>query len=76
MHGDQARAREFAKRCADARLVCEGDDSADVQEMRRYSEKPSSHESFGGSTKWKTAVNALPKDLDGQAFEKWLWRQE
>jgi hypothetical protein len=66
MHSDQARARVFARRCAEARAVCEGDDSVEVKEMMRYSKKPSSHDSFGGSTKWKQAADAVPKDIDGE----------
>ncbi|RDI85360.1 hypothetical protein Vi05172_g4826 [Venturia inaequalis] len=74
LHSDQARARVFAKRCAETRAVCEGNDSADVVEMLAYSEKPSSHDSFGGSTKWKQAADAVPKDLASDKFEEWLWR--
>jgi hypothetical protein len=74
MHSDQARARVFARRCAEARAVCEGDDSADVIEMIGYSEKPSTHASFGGSTKWKQAADAIPKDADGPKLKAWLWK--
>lgn len=74
MHSDQARARVFARRCAETRAVCEGDDSADVVEMMAYSDKPSNHDSFGGSTKWKKAVDAVPKDLASDKFEEWLWK--
>ncbi|TID12727.1 hypothetical protein E2P81_ATG10114 [Venturia nashicola] len=74
LHSDQARARVFAKRCAESRAVCEGGDSADVMEMLAYSEKPSSHDSFGGSTKWKQAVDAVPTDLASDKFEEWLWK--
>ncbi|QDS76452.1 hypothetical protein FKW77_004603 [Venturia effusa] len=74
MHSDQARARVFAKRCAEARAVCEGDDSADVVEMMAYSDKPSKHESFGGSRKWKQSADAVPNDLASDKFEEWLWK--
>lgn len=74
IHGDKAKARVFAQKCAKARKVCEGEDSADAAEMAAYAAKPSSHDSFGGSTKWKSSADAIPRGLDDAGKEKWLWR--
>jgi hypothetical protein len=64
MHSDEARVRVIAQCCPEARKVCEGDDSSDVKGMIQYAEKPSIYCSFGASTMWKQAVDAVPKDLD------------
>lgn len=75
MHGDQARARVFASRCADARKICEGEDSADVVEMLAYAKNPSTHDGFGGSMKWKQTVDAVPRGVSDDGMERWLWRE-
>ena len=75
MHSDQARGRVFAKRCAKARRLCEGPDSADAAEMEGFAVKPASHDSFGGTVKWKLGPEKVPSDFDDEAFEKWLWRE-
>lgn len=76
MHSDQARARLFAKRSREAREVCEGLDSAEVKNLKGLEEKPSSFENFGVTKKWKSAVDDVPSNLDDDAFERWLWKEE
>lgn len=74
MHSDQARAKVFAKKCAEARSICEGLDSTETAEMNGYAEDPSSHSSFGGTTKWKSTIDAMPRLSDVEQ-DKWLWRR-
>ncbi|KAK6336449.1 hypothetical protein TWF696_002002 [Orbilia brochopaga] len=75
MHGDKARATVFAERAASTRLILEGEDSPTVQEMERLARNPSHHATYGYSTKWKTSADAIPRELDKDAFERWLWRK-
>lgn len=75
MHSDEARASEFAKMCAQARTICEGDDSADAQEMMGFAEHPGTHEAFGGSKKWQQNINQVPSGLDQEDFQNWLWKK-
>lgn len=75
-HGDQARASSFADMAYKARVLCEGEDSPETQNMKSLALRPSSHRSFCGcSTKWRTSMKMIPKKLDAAAFEKWLFRE-
>ena len=74
MRGDQARARIFAKKCAEARKLCEGSDGVDATEMEKYAAKPASQDSYGGKLKWKQGPQKIPSELDADAFERCLWR--
>ncbi|KAF2435328.1 SET domain-containing protein [Tothia fuscella] len=74
MHGDQARGREFALRCAKEWTICQGNDSEDVLEMLDYADFPSSHGGFGGSMKWEQSIDAIPRGKTEEEMEKWLWR--
>jgi hypothetical protein len=73
-HGDQARASIFAERGYRARVLCEGEDSPETQNIKKLMEKPSGHRNFGASMRWKTAKERVPKGLDIDAFDNWLWR--
>jgi hypothetical protein len=75
MHSDEARASAFAKRYCDLKTEAEGPDSADVLEMLPFVKKPSAHGSFGSTKDWKSLVNDVPKDVNAEIFEKWLWRE-
>lgn len=74
-HSDQARASVFAKRAFEARIICEGEDSPETQNMKGLMKKPAAHRNMGISKKWKTTTGMVPKDLDAGAFEVWLWRE-
>lgn len=74
-HGDQARASIFAKRAYDSRVTCEGEDSPETQRMKKLMADPTQHRNFEVSKKWKTRKGLIPKGLDSDEFEKWLWRQ-
>jgi hypothetical protein len=74
-HGDQARALVFAERAYEARVVCEGEDSPLTQKMKSLTRNPAGHLSFGvASKKWKTSKSQVPKGLNANGFENWLWR--
>jgi hypothetical protein len=74
-HGDQARASAFAERGYRSRVMCEGEDSPETWQIKRLIENPARHRNFGASNRWKTAKGLVPKGLDADGFEKWLWRQ-
>jgi hypothetical protein len=74
-HGDQARASVFAERGYRSRIICEGEDSPETQKIKNLMENPARHRNFGASKRWKTAKGLVPKGLDTDGFEKWLWRQ-
>jgi hypothetical protein len=76
MHADAARASVFAKACADARAVCEGEDSAEVKRMREFQAKPAGFDNWAATKKWASNVKDVPKNSDDQAFEKWLWKED
>ncbi|KAL1585581.1 hypothetical protein WHR41_06041 [Cladosporium halotolerans] len=75
MHSDAARASAFAKLCAEARTVCEGEESEEVVNMRALEAKPASFPNWGATKKWKSKIEDVPKDADANAFEKWLWKE-
>lgn len=73
-HGDQARAKVFAERAHEVRLVLEGEDSPEVARLQKLIEKPSSHGLFDSSKTWAQPVTAIPRDLSDDDFTDWLWR--
>ena len=75
-HGDQARASVFAERGYQSRVICEGEDSPETQEIKNLMENPAGHRNSGASNRWKTAKKLVPKGLNTDEFEKWLWRQQ
>ncbi|KAM0720003.1 hypothetical protein Q7P37_004138 [Cladosporium fusiforme] len=75
MHSDAARARAFARLCAEARTICEGQGSEEVVNMRALEAKPEGYASWGATKKWKSKANDGPNQSDEVAFEKWLWRE-
>jgi len=75
-HGDIARAIVFAERATSGRVILEGSDSPEVQRLERFAKNPSQHMAYGMSNKWRTVRDDIPKDLDKDDFERWLWRKE
>ena len=43
--------------------------------MKNLIENPAGYRNFGVSTRWKTAKGLVPKGLDTNRFERWLWRK-
>jgi len=74
-HGDQARAKVFAQRAYESRLCCEGEDSPLTIRMKSLVVRPAEHRLFGTSTSWKLSEKMVPKTLEGEKFEAWLWRR-
>jgi hypothetical protein len=74
-HGDQARARVFAQRAYEGRLCCEGDDSPLTARMKSLVARPVEHRLFGTSNRWRLSEKMIPKTLEGERFEAWLWRR-
>ncbi|KAL5590192.1 hypothetical protein FOBRF1_013749 [Fusarium oxysporum] len=75
-HGDLARGRVFTERAAAGWLVLEGDDSPRVLNAKKLAQDPSSHDTYGNSTAWRTAVDDVPQGLDSNEFENWIWKRE
>ncbi|OJD18272.1 hypothetical protein AJ78_01711 [Emergomyces pasteurianus Ep9510] len=75
-HSDQARARVFAQRAYNGRVVLEGEDSPETMRLKAIADNPSSHGLFEATKSWEQSVKAIPKDLSGANFENWLWRQK
>ncbi|KAK4692657.1 hypothetical protein P7C71_g4588, partial [Lecanoromycetidae sp. Uapishka_2] len=73
-HSDQARASVFAQRGYKARVICEGEDSPETRRMKNLMENPAGHRNFGVSKTWKTAKGLVPKGLEVDEYERWLWR--
>jgi hypothetical protein len=74
LHSDEARASVFAEKYIAIKTICEGENGADIQEMRVYAKNPKSHDSYGGTTKWKQDVEKVPKEFAGEEMENWLWK--
>lgn len=75
-HGDQARAKIFADRALDSRIIVEGDDSEMVEKLRRLSLHPYTHPSHKITSKWKTSIEDAPIGFPDADLELWLWRQD
>jgi hypothetical protein len=75
-HGDQARAKVFAQKAYDARLCCEGDDSLLTIRMKSLVARPAEYRLFGMSSRWRLSKEMIPKTLEGEEFEAWLWRRK
>ncbi|KAF6825592.1 hypothetical protein CPLU01_10170 [Colletotrichum plurivorum] len=73
-NGDEARAKVFAERAYAMRVITEGYDSPDSAKMKAYGERPAAHRLSGTRMKWKQASDQVPRGLEDEAFEKWLWR--
>lgn len=74
MHSDEARASKFAQRCSEARAVCEGGESEEVQRLRALEKHPRTFENFAATKKWESKLSDLPEDLEAEKLESWLWR--
>lgn len=74
-HSDLARSSVFHQRAAKAWGFLEGEDSPTVMRCGIQAGNPLN----GGTTvsvNWDTDVGDVPKDLDEDAFEDWLWRRD
>ncbi|KAK6536587.1 hypothetical protein TWF281_000814 [Arthrobotrys megalospora] len=73
--GDQARARVMAERGYKLRVCCEGEDSESTMQLKALIWDPSSHRAYGmSSMDWRSGRDEVPEGLEGDAFEKWLWK--
>jgi SET domain len=74
-HGDEARASLFARKAYETRLYLEGEDSPDTQKMKSFMANPANHMAFGYSESWEQSKAAVPKNVNAQEFDRWLWLQ-
>ncbi|KAJ8129226.1 hypothetical protein O1611_g4403 [Lasiodiplodia mahajangana] len=75
-NGDLARGRIFAERAVSGWRKNGGSDCQEVLQFGRLANNPSTFEMYGVSTKWKTAIEEVPRGLEQEAFEDWLWRRD
>ncbi|KAF3318351.1 hypothetical protein TWF173_007769 [Orbilia oligospora] len=73
--GDQARAKVMVGRAYEMRVLCEGEDSESSRDLKRLVMNPTVHKMYGLSMKWRSEVEDVPEGLEGEEFEKWLWRE-
>lgn len=74
-HGDLARASAFAKKYRESKILGEGEDSEGAVEALVFMRDPKKDDSYGGSQRWKSKVEDIPKGVSDEEFEKWLWRE-
>jgi hypothetical protein len=55
--------------------MCEGEDSPETRKIKDLIENPTGHRNFEASKRWQTAKRLVPKGLDTDEFEKWLWKR-
>jgi hypothetical protein len=74
MHGDVARASAFAKRYVELKIISEGPESTNAMEVEEFVKDPRKYKR-SETQRWKTSLDEIPRDLDEEAFENWLWRE-
>lgn len=74
-HDDQALASIFAKRGHEMKVMISREDSPEAQKAKGFMEVPARHIDFGEFDEWETSERWIPKELDAEEFEKWLWRK-
>lgn len=70
----RARASVFARRSYQSRLIYEGEDSNETQEVKAFVDKPNRYRNFRQYGKWRTTVAQVLIGLSKAAFEDWLGR--
>lgn len=75
MHGDKARASVWAERYCAEKVLSAGEESTDRLEMLPFVKRPEKHDSFGSTKNWASEVKSVPRELESEEFEKWLWRE-
>jgi hypothetical protein len=53
----------------------EGRDSPDTHKMKFFMANRADHMSFGFSQRWNMPMRQIPKDLDEEEFNQWLWQR-
>jgi hypothetical protein len=54
-------------------VVCEGEDCPDVAKFQSLMANPETHDMFGHSFRWETKRSMVPKGLNTEEFDEWLW---
>lgn len=75
-YSDMARGSIFMERAISEWKIAYGSDCAEIAKWGHIPKNPSKYEYYGQSNEWRAAVDAVPTDLDPEAFEKWLWKRE
>ncbi|KAK4975419.1 hypothetical protein LTR42_004629 [Elasticomyces elasticus] len=80
MHSDLPRARAFARRSCEARVLCEGEGHPNVEGERGLVERPEGWGGYGVTGLWggREGEMVLGDGEEGEEeeedFERWLWR--
>lgn len=74
LHADYARASAFAKLVEMDKSDCQGADFYEIEDMRRLSHAPQTHQYAGTTNVWLSRIEdtRLPGSL---GFEEWLWEK-
>lgn len=75
-HSDMARGRIFAERALSVWKTTLGNDSSQAIEYEALAKDPSKYEMYGYSPKWNLEVDKVPRGLEPNDFEDWLWKRE
>jgi hypothetical protein len=75
-NGDLARGRIFVEKFVSGWCTAHGDDNSEVIKNETVARDPSKHELHVISMKWKTTVDEVPRGLEPNDFEDWLWKRE
>ena len=74
-NGDLTRGRCFAEKAVCGWCTALGSDSTEVIQHNDLAKDPSTHCLYGKSSKWKTTVDEVPRGLEPEELEDWLWRR-
>ncbi|KAG6095254.1 hypothetical protein E4U30_002606 [Claviceps sp. LM220 group G6] len=77
IRGDLARARIFAQRALSSFVTIQGSDGEEPIEYADMIKNPEDHSKrYPYPKDWKTSVDDVPKGLEPEEFENWLWKRE
>ncbi|PSN59840.1 SET domain-containing protein [Corynespora cassiicola Philippines] len=72
-NSDQARAKVFAERAYEERLILEGMDGSETMMFKSLAQNPSEYPLHGISMQWMQGVSSIPRNKSESEFEAWLW---
>jgi hypothetical protein len=71
-----ARGRIFAERAVEGWRIAYGSDSKEVIEYGPLARDPAKFSLYGLFKEWRTSINEVPRGLESNDFEDWLWKRE
>ncbi|CCE29282.1 uncharacterized protein CPUR_02975 [Claviceps purpurea 20.1] len=74
-YGDLARGRIFMQKARSTWTTIFGSGNESDALYGAFARDPSLHPRYGFSMEWKTALKEIPKGLEPDDFEDWLWKR-